>query len=68
MAWSTASIKLEAAQTIFTGASIAPIDLGGKTVGYRANFQGQAIESASLTTLCAELWGRANANKATQRP
>jgi hypothetical protein len=68
MAWSTASIKLEAAQTIFIGTSIAPIDIGGKTVGYRANFQGQAIESASLTALCSDLWGRANANKATQRP
>jgi hypothetical protein len=68
MAWSTASIKLEAAQTIFTGAAIAPIDIGGKTVGYRAQFQGQSIESASLTALCAELWGRANTSKATQRP
>jgi hypothetical protein len=68
MAWSTASIKLEAAQTIFTGTSIAPIDIGGKVVGYRAQFQGQAIESASLTALCSELWSRANSNKATQRP
>jgi hypothetical protein len=68
MAWSTASIKLEAAQTIFTGVSIAPIDIGGKTAGYRANFQGQAIESASLTALCAELWSRACGNQATQRP
>jgi hypothetical protein len=68
MAWSTASIKLEAAQTIFLGASITPIDIGGKTVGYRASYQGQTIESPSLTALCAELWGRANTSKATQRP
>jgi hypothetical protein len=68
MAWSTASIKLEAAQTIFLGASITPIDIGGKTVGYRASYQGQTIESPSLTALCSELWSRANSNKATQRP
>jgi hypothetical protein len=67
MAWSK-SISLDVATTIFTGASIAPIDIGGKTVGYRANFQGQAIESASLAALCTELWSRANSNKATQRP
>jgi hypothetical protein len=67
MAWSQ-SIKLEVAQTIFAGASIAPIDIGGKVVGYRANFQGQSIESASLTALCSELWSRATSNKATQRP
>jgi hypothetical protein len=67
MAWSK-SISLDVATTIFTGTSIAPIDIGGKTVGYRANFQGQAIESASLTALCSELWSRANSNKATQRP
>jgi hypothetical protein len=67
MAWSK-SISLDVATTIFIGTSITPIDIGGKVVGYRANFQGQAIESASLTALCAELWGRANANKATQRP
>jgi hypothetical protein len=68
MAWSTASIKLEAAQTIFTGTAIAPIDIGGKTVGYRAQFQGQSIESASLTALCSALWSRACGNQATQRP
>jgi hypothetical protein len=66
MAWSQ-SIKLEVAQTIFTGALIAPIDIGGKVVGYRANFRGQSIESASLTALCTELWSRSN-DQATLRP
>jgi hypothetical protein len=68
MAWSTASIKLEAATTIFTGASIAPIEIAGKTVGYRAQHQGQTIESPSLTALCSELWSRACNNQATKRP
>jgi hypothetical protein len=67
MAWSK-SISLDVATTIFTGASITPIDIGGKTVAYRASYQGQAIESASLTALCAELWSRACGNQATQRP
>jgi hypothetical protein len=60
MTWKTATIKLAPAQTIFASANIQPIEIGDKTVGYRATHKGQTLENASLTELCVMLWAVAN--------
>ncbi|MBW4444386.1 MAG: hypothetical protein KME10_24835 [Plectolyngbya sp. WJT66-NPBG17] len=49
------TIRLGAAQAIFSNANISEIKIGDKTVGYRAMFNG-AIEDAALTSLCQRLW------------
>lgn len=60
MSWKTVTIKLAPAQAIFSGANILPIEIGEKTVGYRATHNGLELQSPSLTELCSMLWSAAN--------
>lgn len=60
MTWKTVTIKLAPAQAIFASANILPIEIGDKTVGYRATHKGREVENASLTGLCSSLWEMAN--------
>lgn len=51
--WTKDSITLAAARRIFGDRmTIDPIEIAGKTVGYRAVFAGWALEDSSLTQLC----------------
>lgn len=56
MAFPTGTIRLEAARVIFTGVEFEEITIGGKTVGYRAKYDGKTYENASLTALSKQLW------------
>lgn len=60
MTWNTASIKLAAAQAIFSDACIDEVKIGDKTVGYTAHYRGGKVEDRSLTALCKMLWTIAN--------
>lgn len=56
MAFTANSIKLGAAQTVFDGAKIEAIEVGGKVVYYRASFDQLSIEHKNLTDACRLLW------------
>lgn len=56
MAWSSGSINLKAAQTIFLDVCIKEIKIAEKTVGYTATINGVACTQTSLTQLCQDLW------------
>jgi len=56
MAFAKDTIKLGAAQLIFTGADIQEIRILDRVAGYRATVNGQTIEDTGLTALCAALW------------
>ena len=56
MAFTKDTIKLGAAQLIFTGADIQEIRILDRVAGYRATVNGQTIEDTGLTALCATLW------------
>lgn len=56
MAYGTTSLKLETARQIFEGVDIQPIEIEGKTTGYRATYKGQTIEGVALWRLARKLW------------
>ena len=56
MTWAKGTIKLTAAQSIFTGVAIEELKVGEATVGYRAKRGEMVLEDRSLTKLCKLLW------------
>ena len=56
MAFPRIRIALESARSIFDGVEIIPVELGGKTVGYRAKYKDHEYEASSLSQLCTDLW------------
>ena len=56
MAFTANSIKLGAAQSVFAGANIEAVEVGGKVVYYRANYKGISVEHKNLTDACRLLW------------
>lgn len=65
MTW-TASIKIAAAQKIFTTVQFFELKVGDKTVGYRAIFNEKTFENSSLTALCKKLWEVASGTGLTE--
>lgn len=56
MAFPKGTIRLDAAQAIFSDANIAEHRVGGKVAYYYARFDGVLFEHLTLTGLCSELW------------
>lgn len=59
MAFPAGTINLKAAQSIFLDCEIEPIEVGAKTVAYKAKFNGQDLQEVGLTDLCRRLWNHA---------
>lgn len=57
------AIHEEPANMIFKGVTFQKATMGGKTVGWYANYRGTKYEHASLTALCGILWEKANEPK-----
>ena len=56
MAFAKNTIRLGAAQLIFTEAAIEEVMIGKKVAGYKAAIDEVTYESTGLTTLCKILW------------
>jgi hypothetical protein len=56
MAFAKDTIKLGAAQAIFTDANIQEILIGGTVAGYQAKLGDTEYQSKGLTALCKLLW------------
>ena len=57
MTFPTGTIRLQAAQAIFTGVEISEVKISGDTVGYQAWISDEKILSHKhLTNLCRLLW------------
>lgn len=55
MAYAKNTIKLGAAQVIFSNYNIEELSIGGKVAGYSAVVHGQKIEETGLTRLCKKI-------------
>lgn len=60
MAFPKGTIKLLAAQEIFTDCNIIELKIGDEVAGYKATHNGQELQNKSLTKLCKILWIKAN--------
>lgn len=60
MAFPKGTIKLLAAQEIFTDCHIIELKIGDEVAGYSATYKGEKISNKSITKLCAILWIKAN--------
>lgn len=56
MAFPQLRIGLLVARHIFEGVEFSEVEIGGKTVAYRAAFKGHEYEDAAIVHLCRKSW------------